>query len=261
MNLAVNAADAMPEGGTLVFETSNGTIREDYCQTHADLDPGEYVLLSVSDTGQGIDKKSLDHIFEPFFTTKQPGRGTGLGLSMVFGIVKRHKGHISCYSEEGVGTTFRIYFPVAKMDSSEVMTDTMEMPAGGDETLLLVDDEAPVRTLGSEMLELAGYTVLTAANGREALDAYGRHKNEISSVILDLVMPEMSGKKCLEELLTIDPNVRILIASGYSANGSTKDALESGATGFISKPFDLKQILSAVRRSLDAPNTNSPSKR
>jgi PAS domain S-box-containing protein len=253
LNLAVNAKDAMPEGGRLLFETENTTLREEYCTTHPEVQPGKYVMLSVSDTGQGIDSRIKDRIFEPFFSTKDPGEGTGLGLSTVFGIVKGHGGHINCYSEGGVGTTFKIYFPVAKMDLPSAMEETIDMPAGGTESLLLVDDEEAVRTLGAEMLEMAGYTVLTATNGREALEIYGREKHRISMVILDLVMPEMSGRACLEELLKINPKAKILIASGYSANGPTKDALESGATGFISKPFDLKQILTAVRKTLDAP--------
>ncbi|MFC1835342.1 PAS domain S-box protein, partial [Thermodesulfobacteriota bacterium] len=257
LNLAVNAKHAMSDGGRLIFETKNETFREDYCRVHPEVNPGKYVLMSVSDSGEGIEKGTLDRIFEPFFTTKQPGEGTGLGLSMVFGMVKSHGGHISCYSEVGVGTTFRVYFPVGASDLPTAVADTIEMPAGGTESLLLVDDEEPVRTLGAEMLELAGYTVLTAANGREAVEIYSQNVDVISLVILDLVMPEMSGKKCLEELLKIDPNARILIASGYSANGPTKDALDRGATGFISKPFDLKQILLAVRNALDASTEKS----
>jgi two-component system cell cycle sensor histidine kinase/response regulator CckA len=251
LNLAVNATDAMPDGGRLILETRNETIREEYCRIHPEAKPGKYVLLTVSDTGQGMEKQVSDRIFEPFFTTKQPGEGTGLGLSMVFGIVKSHRGHINCYSEPGVGTTFKIYFPVAQVDMALAIQDTIEMPPGGIETLLLVDDEEAVRTLGAEMLESAGYTVLTAANGREGLKVYGQNKDQISLVILDLVMPEMSGRKCLEELLKMDPTAKVLIASGYAANGPAKETRESGAAGFISKPFDLKQILLAVRRSLD----------
>jgi PAS domain S-box-containing protein len=257
LNLAVNAKDAMPDGGRLLFETRNVTIREDYCRTHPEVKAGKYVLLTVSDSGHGVEKGIVDRIFEPFFTTKQPGEGTGLGLSMVFGIVKSHGGHITCYSEPGVGTTFRIYFPVAEQDMPAAVADTMQMPAGGTETLLLVDDEEAVRNLGAEMLELAGYTVLAAANGREALEIYGREKHLISLVILDLVMPGMGGRKCLEAILKINPEARVLVASGYSANGPGKDALESGATGFISKPFDLKEILLAVRKSLDLSATTN----
>ncbi|MEW6350803.1 MAG: ATP-binding protein [Thermodesulfobacteriota bacterium] len=251
LNLAVNARDAMPDGGELLFGTRSVCIPEEYGSTCPEVEPGTYVVLMVSDNGSGIEKSILDRIFEPFFTTKQPGEGTGLGLSMVFGIVKSHGGHISCDSEPGVGTTLRIYFPVAEQEGPEAVTDTIQMPAGGSETLLLVDDDEAVRTLGAEMLELAGYCVLRAANGREALQIFAREKDEISLVILDLVMPEMGGRKCLEEILKIDPAAKVLIASGYSANGQTKNVLEQGATGFVSKPFDFKQILLAVRKSLD----------
>jgi two-component system, cell cycle sensor histidine kinase and response regulator CckA len=251
LNLAANARDAMPEGGRLVFETGNATIREEYCRTHPEVEPGKYVLLTVSDTGQGMARGTLDRIFEPFFTTKQPGEGTGLGLSMVFGVVKNHGGHITCYSEAGVGSTFKIYFPVLAEDLQPDQATTIEMPAGGTETLLLVDDEDAVRTLGAEMLELAGYTVLAAANGREALEVYRNNRESIALVILDLVMPEMSGRKCLEELLKMNPKAEVLIASGYAANGPAKEARESGAAGFVGKPFDLKQILLAIRKILD----------
>lgn len=253
LNLAVNAKDAMPEGGTLIFETRNTALRKEYCETHPEVQQGKYVMLTVSDTGQGIEKHVIERVFEPFFSTKAPGEGTGLGLSTVFGIVKNHGGHINCYSESGVGTTFKIYFPVASVDLPAAVADTVEMPAGGTETLLLVDDEEAVLNLGTEMLELAGYTVLTASNGREALRIFSRDNHLISLVILDLVMPEMSGRKCLDEILRINPAMRVLIASGYSANGPARDALQSGATGFISKPFDLKQLLQAVRAALDVP--------
>ncbi len=256
LNLAVNARDAMPEGGRLVFETKNVTIREEYCRTHPEVKPGKYVLLAVSDTGHGMGKETLERIFEPFFTTKQPGKGTGLGLSMVFGIVKSHGGYMTCYSEVGVGSTFNIYFPALTEDlRPDDHTTTIEMPAGGTETLLLVDDEDAVLTLGAEMLELAGYTVLTAANGEEALEIYRNRGDSISLVILDLVMPGISGRKCLEELLKMNPNAKVLIASGYAADGPAKEARESGAVGFVGKPFDMKRILLAVRKSIDGVST------
>ena len=255
LNLAVNAKDAMPEGGRLLFETQNTTIREEYCSVRPEVRPGKYVLLIVSDTGQGMAKHVVERVFDPFFSTKAPGKGTGLGLSTVFGIVKSHGGHINCYSEEGLRHELQDpTSPCQRWICRRLWEDTIQMPAGGTETLLLVDDEDGVRILGSEMLALAGYAVLTAANGPEALKVYEQHKDSVALVILDLVMPEMSGRKCLEHLLAINPRVKVLIASGYSANGSTKDALESGAIGFISKPFDLKQILLAVRTSLDKPS-------
>ena len=208
LNLAVNAQHAMPDGGRLTIETANVTLDEDYSRTHLDVEPGKYVLLTVSDTGHGMDKEVLEHIFEPFYTTKGPGEGTGLGLAMVFGIVKSHKGHITCYSEPGTGTTFKIYLPAIVQEIEQDVAATQQMPAFGTETILLVDDEKSIRKLGEQMLRMAGYRVLTATNGREALEVYRSNQDRIALVILDLIMPEMGGKQCLEELLKIDPKVK-----------------------------------------------------
>lgn len=251
MNLAVNARDAMSEGGTLTLETSNVVIDEDYAKFRLEAKPGAYILLRVSDTGTGMNKDTLEHIFEPFFTTKAPGAGTGLGLAMVFGIVKRHNGFINCYSEVGHGTTFRIYFPavmaVPRCDQPVVTA----MPQGGAETILLVDDEEFILDLGTRILHGAGYTVLTACNGKEALEAYKANRGTISLVILDLMMPEMGGKQCLEELRKIDAGVAVLVASGYSADGPAKEVLYGGAKGLIAKPFDMRQVLKMVRETID----------
>ncbi|MDQ7784843.1 MAG: PAS domain S-box protein [Desulfomonilaceae bacterium] len=251
MNLAVNASDAMPHGGKLVIETANVTIDAQDVKTHLGLNPGPHVLLSVTDTGSGIDKDSLEKIFEPFFTTKGVGGGTGLGLAMVHGIVKQHGGHIECHSEPGQGTTFKIYFPapVSKEEEQETVVGTM--PRGGSETILLVDDEEMIRDLGSRILTKAGYKVITASNGKEALQVYQERGHDIALVILDLSMPEMGGKLCLQELVKIDPSIKVVIASGYSANGPTKDALAAGAKGFANKPYDIRQILEVVRKVLD----------
>lgn len=251
LNLAVNAHHAMPDGGGLTIETANVTLDKEYCSNHAGVDPGDYVLLSVSDTGLGMEKEVHEHIFEPFFTTKGPTGGTGLGLAMVYGIVKSHRGHIGCYSEPGIGTTFKIYLPAIAGRQEPDADLTREMPAFGSETILLVDDEERVRKLGEMMLTQFGYSVLTARNGTEALEAYSRRKNEISLVVLDLIMPEMGGSQCLAELLKIDPNVKVLIASGYAANGPTKDVLKIGALGLFAKPFEAKEFLRTVRKALD----------
>jgi two-component system, cell cycle sensor histidine kinase and response regulator CckA len=251
MNLAVNAKDAMPDGGTLTIETKNVALEEEYCGMHLGAIPGDYVLLSVSDTGHGMDRETLNHIFEPFYTTKGVGRGTGLGLAMVYGIVKQHGGYTTCYSEPGVGTVFKIYLPVIPTEAkSETLTDKPIL-LRGTETILLVDDEAYVRELGKRFLEGSGYTVLTAATGKEALDLYKKTRDRISLVILDLIMPEMGGKECLETLLKIEPRAKVLIASGYAAEGQTKDTIETGAKGFVGKPFEMRQMLDAVRRVLD----------
>ena len=241
----------MPDGGRLTIGTSNVTLREDYCYTHLEVVPGKYVLLTVTDTGTGIEPEVLDRIFEPFFTTKLSGEGTGLGLAMVHGIMAQHNGYITCYSEPGSGATFKMYFPVAASEHLADMATTREMPALGNETVLLVDDDDRIREMGKALISLGGYTVITASSGSEALETYSLHKDEISLVILDLVMPGMSGKRCLEELIRLDPNVKVLVSSGYAANGSTRDAAESGARGFISKPYDAKDVLRAIRTILD----------
>ena len=256
MNLAVNARDAMLDGGKLVIGTENVDLDEDYCKVHLDAVPGKCVLLSVSDTGHGMDKETLEHIFEPFYTTKETGKGTGLGLSMVYGIVKNHGGYIMCYSEPGEGTTFKIYFPVIEAWGMEQGTESKEeyMPEGGSETILLVDDEELLRELGEEMLTRFGYTVLKAPDGESALELYREKKGVISLTILDLIMPGMGGKKCLEELLRMDPEAKVVIASGYSINGHTRNAIEAGAKGFIGKPYNVNQVLRMVRDVLDRKN-------
>lgn len=251
MNLAVNARDAMPDGGRLILETRNVTLDDEYCKSHVGADPGDYVLLTVSDTGYGMDKTTVEHIFEPFYTTKELGRGTGLGLAIVYGIVRQHQGLITCYSEVGSGTTFNVYFPAIDRHFELGVEMTGVMPAFGTETILLVDDEAFVRDLGQRILSQAGYTVFTAGNGIEALDLFARKENQFDLVILDLIMPEMGGEACLRELLKIDPGVKVLVASGYSADTSMRGPLEVGAKSFVSKPFRLKELLTQVRKVLD----------
>jgi two-component system, cell cycle sensor histidine kinase and response regulator CckA len=250
LNLAVNAKHAMPKGGKLIFQTKNVTLDEEYFRTRLEAEPGEYVLLRVSDTGHGMGKAVLDRIFEPFFTTKQPGEGTGLGLSMVFGIVKNHGGHISCLSEPGRGTVFEIYLPAIEQELESPPEIMLGLPGGGSETLLLVDDEDAVREMGRELLHQMGYSVITARSGRAALDIYRESGEAVSLVILDLVMPDMSGGECLEELLKLDPKVKVIIASGYAAEGSLEE-LKRAAKGLIAKPYDVKQLLQAVRSALD----------
>jgi two-component system, cell cycle sensor histidine kinase and response regulator CckA len=254
MNLGVNARDAMPDGGTLTFETENIELDNEYCRTHFHTTPGRYVLLIVSDTGQGMDKETLNHIFEPFFTTKETGKGTGLGLSTVYGIVKQHDGHIMCYSEPGHGTTFKIYFPALVSKEEIKETAVRAIPRGGSESILLVDDEEMIRNFGSRILTKAGYRVISASNGIEALDVYRARGAEIDLVILDLVMPEMGGKQCLAGLLRLNQSVKTVIASGYSNGAAGKEAVASGAKGFVNKPYDIRQMLGVIREVLDEEN-------
>jgi len=252
MNLVVNAKDAMPEGGRITIETQNITLDESFCKTKPEVKPGNYVMLKVSDTGAGMDPETLERIFDPFFTTKAPGEGTGLGLSVVYGIVKTHEGHIWCVSKPGTGTTFEICFPAteAVLETSDVH-EFKPASQGGTETILLVDDEDYIRDIAFQMLTSFGYTVLTAADGETAMEIYRRKRDEIDLIILDLIMPGMSGRKCFEEILKMNPEAKVLIASGYSPDESTHEILKAGAKGFLSKPYEMKEILKKVREVLD----------
>lgn len=252
LNLAVNARDAMPEGGKFIIETRNIDLDKEYCKANIGAKPGKYVLLSVTDTGVGLDKETLEHIFEPFYTTKGVGEGTGLGLAMVYGIVKEHGGYIKCYSEPSMGTTFKIYFPaIEDHDKAQIFPEVSQIK-GGQETILIVDDDEPIRAMGKKVLGKAGYNVIEASNGEEGLDMYKEKINDISLVILDLIMPKMGGVECLKKLLEMNPNLKIIIASGFSINGQGREALENGAKGFLNKPFNTTDLLSIVRETLDS---------
>jgi two-component system cell cycle sensor histidine kinase/response regulator CckA len=252
MNLAVNAMDAMSDGGRIIIETERATLDERFCKTHLGARPGEYVLLTISDTGHGMNKEVVEHVFEPFYTTKEVGKGTGLGLAMVYGIVKTHEGYILCYSELDTGTTFKIYLPaLVQGEHWREAGAGDDQLKGGDETILLVDDEKYIRELGVELLTDVGYKVFTATDGEGALELYRKEQKRIDLVILDLVIPGMGGKKCYEEILKINPQAKILIVSGYSVNGPGQEAMEAGAKGFVGKPFDVSHMLTTVRHILD----------
>ncbi len=251
MNLGVNARDAMPEGGILTIETANVQLDKEYCSSHLEAMPGSYALLTFSDTGQGMSRKTLSHIFEPFFTTKERGKGTGLGLANVYGIVKQHNGHIMCYSEPGHGTTFKIYIPSIHTEKDSGAPPKETAIPRGTETILLVEDDDEIRELGAGLLNEFGYEVITAGNGREALKTYEREGAGISLIILDLIMPVMDGRQCLAEILRINPNARVVIASGYSETGPVNGVMAAGAKGFIQKPYSMRQLLTTVRQILD----------
>ncbi len=255
INLAINARDAMPEGGKLLFETKNIILDEEYCRAWVDLSPGEYVLFKIADTGVGIDQEIQRRMFEPFYTTKEIGKGTGLGLAMVYSIVKSHKGHIICHSAPSRGATFEIYLPVfsAKESSWGVSPPKeQELPRGGRETILLVDDEQSILDIGKSILEQFGYTILTAESGEEALRLFNEIRPLPDLVILDLNMPGMGGKKCLTELLRLYPETKIIVASGYLIEKQHEKSLYSQVKGFIRKPYELKEMLKIVREVLES---------
>jgi CheY-like chemotaxis protein len=252
MNLGVNARDAMPDGGTLSFETTNIFFDENECKKHVDCKPGDYLMLKVSDTGEGIDPEYLERVFEPFFTTKETGKGTGLGLAVVYGILKNHNGFIQCESQKGIGTTFKIYFPVITYMPIKEKEGRAEVPIRrGHETILLVDDEEPIRDSGHQVLSSFGYKVITAEDGENAIQIFEQEKEKIDLVILDLIMPGMGGKHCLERMMQINPKAKVVIASGFSADENTKKSIDKLAKGFVKKPYDMQQILYVARDVLE----------
>ncbi len=248
MNLALNAVEAMPEGGRLTIETGMTSLDQEYCRSSRGVDPGLYVTLTVSDTGRGMDQHTMERIFDPFFTTKERNsrKGTGLGLSVARGAVEQLGGHLTCESIPGQGTTFKIYFPALKaFEKADRVLDSPTFKFDG-QTILLVDDEEGMRELGRRILERAGYSVLCAGNGKEALDIFGKRPSDVALVILDLIMPEMDGKQCLDELLRINPAVKVLVATGFSLDAATKRLLQASSWGWTPKPYNVKQLREAV---------------
>jgi len=253
MNLGINASNAMPDGGRLVFETCNVRLPGDNRLTAPEGAEGPHVRLSVSDTGHGMDAETRRRIFEPFFTTREIGQGSGLGLAMVYGIIKNHHGHILCASEPGQGACFSIYRPaivVARAAEDDGATVEPALPAGS-ETILVVDDETAILDLIEALLGRFGYRVVRAENGEQALGVMDGGEPPVDLVILDLNMPGMGGQSCLEVLAARHPDVPVLVASGYSPNGSVRETLSTGAAGFIGKPYQLKEILRIVREIFD----------
>ncbi len=251
LNLFVNALHAMPSGGDIHLESQN-TYVDGQSVLPSILESGPYVRLTVTDTGVGMDKKTQAKIFDPFFTTKQKGEGTGLGLTSVYGIIKKHGGVINVYSEKGEGTTFNIYLPAStEQEAVETIPELDDTIEGGMETILLVDDEDLVITVGEEMLELMGYTVLTARNGGEALEIYKANWGRINLVILDIIMPQMGGEETFAQLKAINPDVLVLLSSGYAMNGKAERILKKGCCGFIQKPFDIRRLAKKVRATLE----------
>ncbi len=253
MNLALNARDAMPQGGHLTFETSNVHLDEDYARMHPSVKPGDHVMLTVADTGCGIDPEILPHIFEPFFTTKEQGKGTGLGLPTVYGIVKQSGGSIWVYSELGHGTVFKVYFPRVECPAAAASSaPRAQATQRGSETILLVEDEEAVRESTSEFLTLRGYTVLQGKNGDDALRILHTLKGKLHLLITDVVMPGMSGRDLADRVLALRPATKVLYVSGYTESMVVRHGVES-VECFMQKPFSLSALGNKVREVLDAP--------
>jgi PAS domain S-box-containing protein len=252
INLAINARDAMPHGGRLVIETGNVAFDQPYAMEHRDLEPGEYVMLSVADTGVGMDRETRDHIFEPFYTTKEKGQGTGLGLATIYGVVRQSGGHIWLYSEPGQGTTFKLYFPRVELTQEEVQPPMAPEPRSASGTVLVVEDEPAVREYTSRVLERRGFRVVAVADAAEAL-AWLERGEELDALVADVVMPGMSGTELVQQVIDRGRRIGVVLASGYTEdNLDLSDLLAQGAI-FVTKPVTPLDLGRAVSTSIAAP--------
>jgi CheY-like chemotaxis protein len=252
MNLATNARDAMPRGGTFTVRTGQVHLNESFTAAHGFGKPGAYGTITVSDTGKGMDEETRKRIFEPFFTTKEVGKGTGLGLAVVYGIIKQHDGFVDVYSEPGTGTTFRIYLPIIESAAREgANAQKEEGPGHGTETILLAEDDKSVRNIVKACLAEFGYTVIEAVDGEDAVRRFTENKDNIHLLLFDLIMPKLNGKDAYDEVRKIKPGVKIIFASGYAPDIlQQKASLEYGAS-LIFKPFSPFELVRKVRSALD----------
>jgi PAS domain S-box-containing protein len=257
VNLALNARDAMPHGGRLLIETKNVDFAEPTADEESLYPPGHYVMLAVSDNGVGMDKPTQARIFEPFFTTKDPGRGTGLGLATVYGIVSQNGGFISVYSEPGRGTSFKVYFP--RVDDPVAVEEavTAGEPPGGKESILVVEDDAAVRTLVRQSLQRLGYHVLEAPDGESALAVAAKHPEPIHLVLTDLIMPRMSGRNLAEKVVELRPDVAVLYVSGYTDDALVHHGVLEAGANYLEKPFTFDALARKVRQVLDSTRAES----
>ncbi len=253
LNLVVNARDAMPEGGTIIVETAKARLDETYVRKRPAVLAGEYLQLSVSDTGLGMDSATRERIFEPFFTTKAVGQGSGLGLSMVDGIISQSGGYIFVYSEAGIGTTFKIYLPIDSGEESETSRSSGAMATNGhgDETILLVEDEKAVRQFARRVLEMNGYTVLEAVDGRDALKVLESSPGPLHLLLTDVVMPRMNGRLLAEEVVSRSPDTAVIFMSGYTDDAILRHGLLHTTAQFLQKPFSAQKLVKLIRESLD----------
>jgi two-component system, cell cycle sensor histidine kinase and response regulator CckA len=252
VNLCLNARDAMPDGGEIVVKTERVNVSPEFAEHYSDLKPGPYVELSVADTGHGMPPEVREHIFEPFFTTKPVGQGTGLGLPTVYGIVQQHEGAIHVYSEPGRGSTFKIYLPAIASEADPLAKGSTAASRGGGETLLVAEDDPLVQDISRRILEKRGYTVLTANDGQEALQVLGRHRSEIALVLLDAVMPKLSGREVYRRMQDEFPDVRVVFCSGYDPETSQSDFIAQEHLRLVEKPYNPELLLQTVREVLDA---------
>ncbi len=252
MNLTTNARDSMPQGGALTVTTAEITLDSDFVSAHGYLAPGSFALITVSDSGEGMDEATRERIFEPFFTTKEVGKGTGLGLAVSYGIIKQHEGYIAVYSEPGRGTTFRIYLPLVQPEAAEVILKPLEEdPVGGTEIILLAEDDDALRVLTKKLLTEFGYTVIEAVDGLETVARFRERNAEIDLILSDLIMPKMNGKEAIDEIRKIRPEIRVIFSSGYAPETlEEKVSLEKGVN-IISKPVSPRELLRKVRKVLD----------
>ncbi len=252
MNLATNARDAMPNGGLLSIETGRIELDEKFVAEHGYGNPGSYALLSVSDTGTGMDEMTRKKIFEPFFTTKEVGKGTGLGLAIIYGIIKQHEGFINVYSGPGKGTTFKIYLPLITASVEKAPPQEIAAPAGGTETVLLAEDDEAMRNLTTLVLVDAGYDVIAARDGEEVIEKYLENKDRIKLVILDVIMPMKNAREVYGEIKKLAPGTKMLFTSGHTAETVHKRGILEEGLNFLSKPASPTAFLKKVRDVLDA---------
>jgi CheY-like chemotaxis protein len=251
-NLATNARDAMPKGGRITIETAGAALDDTYAKTHMGVNPGEYIMIAVSDNGHGMDAETKRRVFEPFFTTKERGKGTGLGLATVYGIVKQAGGDIWVYSEPGRGTTFKLYFPKVAEPATDLRDDGVSAPQGA-ETILVVEDEQGVRELTTKILRRLGYHVLAAGSGAEALEIARIHAGNIALAVTDVVMPNMSGAQLAAELRHTQPDIKVVFISGYTENAISQHGVLDEGVAFLAKPFSRESLARKLRETLGAP--------